>query len=188
MPLSPPLVREPRKGKYSVLFKQHSRTRIRERGDQLCRKKSQPHQRPWKKIRRLKTTFYSITACVCISPQTTFNSTILINCMTAAKGEMKLSPLLLGCYSDQKQHLFTSDLHQIIQEECCIIKKVFLSQYRMTGIKYFPLLFCHVTLFSIAYWPIHILCPVKIVIFSLTYFCLGAWLGILEKKYGGLYL
>lgn len=105
---------------------------------------------------------------------------------------MRPSPFLLrsSTYTlSSKQHLFASGLlRQVIQEEYCIIKKVFLSQCRMAGIKSFPSLFCHVPLYSVAFGAIDMLNSLNIPIFSLTDFCLGAWLGILGEECGGLYL
>lgn len=105
---------------------------------------------------------------------------------------MQPSPFLLQhhtCTLSSKQHLFTLGLaHQVMQEEYCIIKKVFLSQCRMTGIESFPSQFYHIPLYSIAVWAIHLLHSLNIPIFNPTDFCLGAWIGILGKECGGLYL
>lgn len=65
-----------------MLFEQHSRTRIRER-DKLRGKNLSPTEVP-----QTSTTFYPMAACACVSLQSTFNDTVLISCMTAAKAEM----------------------------------------------------------------------------------------------------
>lgn len=103
---------------------------------------------PLKSLAKIPPTsiaFYSMAACPCVRPQTPFNGTVLISCVTTTKGRMRPSPFLSWrstCTLSSRQHLLTSGLvGQVVQEEYCIIKKVFLSQCGMTGIESFPSLF-----------------------------------------------
>lgn len=139
--LPAPSVGEPRKQGMSCVPWTAQQNKSQRKRKQTVWTKSQPHWSPWQKIPLTSITFYSMAACPCVQTQTPFNATVPMSCMTTTRGRIQPSPFLLWhrtCILSRRQHFFTSGLvHQVIQEEYCITKKVFLSKCRMTGIESF---------------------------------------------------
>lgn len=139
--LPTPSVGEPWKQGVSCVLWTAQKNKSQKNRRQTLWTKSQPHWSPWQKIPLTSIAFYSVAACPCVQPQAPFNVTVSISCMTTTRGRIQPSPFLLWhrtCTLSNRQHFFKTGLVcLVIQEEYCIIKKVFLSKCRMTGIESF---------------------------------------------------